>query len=66
VTLVLQLRRRGCKFLEVPDTYYTHLEKRLENCPYDIATDIATLRELRILVDYDSEGFLLQIFTEQM
>jgi 4-hydroxyphenylpyruvate dioxygenase len=64
VGLVRGLRSRGCKFLQVPDEYYTFLEKRLENCPYDIHTDLETLKELRILVDYDEEGFLLQIFTE--
>jgi 4-hydroxyphenylpyruvate dioxygenase len=47
-------------FLEVPDSYYELLRNRVG----DIDEDIATLREQRILVDRDEEGYLLQLFTK--
>ena len=59
VSAVRELRRRGVGFLRVPDSYYESLASRVG----DIDEDLATLRELGILVDRDDEGYLLQIFT---
>ena len=50
----------GIDFLEVPDTYYEALPKRLPQ----LTEDISQLRDLKILADGDSEGYLLQIFTK--
>eukprot|EP00357_Protocruzia_adherens_P022574 CAMPEP_0114995718 /NCGR_PEP_ID=MMETSP0216-20121206/13893_1 /TAXON_ID=223996 /ORGANISM="Protocruzia adherens, Strain Boccale" /LENGTH=380 /DNA_ID=CAMNT_0002359807 /DNA_START=49 /DNA_END=1191 /DNA_ORIENTATION=- len=58
------LRARGVDFLEVPESYYDNLEKRLANSPVKIAEDMAVLRKLKILVDYDDKGYLLQLFTK--
>jgi len=57
------LKKRGCNFLTVPDTYWTTLKKRLAKSPVKIHEDIDTLQKLKILVDYDDNGYLLQIFT---
>jgi len=57
------LKKRGCNFLTVPDTYWTTLQKRLAKSPVKIKEDIEILRKLKILVDYDDNGYLLQIFT---
>ncbi|MFN8549174.1 MAG: 4-hydroxyphenylpyruvate dioxygenase [Candidatus Eisenbacteria bacterium] len=54
-----ELRARGVEFLEVPDSYYEALSERVG----PIAEDIERLREHRILVDRDDEGYLLQLFT---
>jgi len=54
------LRENGVEFLEVPDTYYEVLRERVG----DIDEDIETLRDLRILVDRDDQGYLLQLFTK--
>ena len=54
------LRENGVEFLEVPDTYYEALPSRVG----DIAENIDDIRKLRVLVDRDEEGYLLQLFTK--
>ena len=56
------LKDRGVEFLDVPDTYYEALPKRLPQ----ITEDISQLQALKILADGDSEGYLLQIFTKNV
>jgi|SRR6185369_1150768 len=58
---VRALRASRINFLRTPDTYYDHLEERLGKIADE---DIEVLRELNILVDRDSSGYLLQIFTQ--
>jgi len=58
------LRARGMVFLDIPDSYYERLRKRLASSPVKVTEDIATLQKLKILVDYDDEGYLLQIFSK--
>jgi len=58
------LRARGTDFLNIPDTYYDLLRKRLARSPVQVKEDIDTLQKLKILVDYDDNGYLLQIFTK--
>jgi 4-hydroxyphenylpyruvate dioxygenase len=60
ITTVSQMRARGVEFLEVPDTYYDDLQARVG----DIPEPIELLRQHRILVDRDDEGYLLQLFTK--
>ena len=57
---ITALRANGVDFLDVPDTYYDALEKRVG--PID--EDMAVLKKLKILVDRDGEGYLLQLFTK--
>jgi 4-hydroxyphenylpyruvate dioxygenase len=59
VDTVTKLRALGVEFLKTPDTYYDMLTERVGK----IDEDIEKLRELKILVDRDDEGYLLQIFT---
>ncbi len=59
---VQQLRCNGVGFLGIPDTYYDNLLQRVG--PLD--EDINVLRDLKILVDQDDEGYLLQIFTKPL
>jgi 4-hydroxyphenylpyruvate dioxygenase len=60
IETVSELQRRGVEFLKVPTTYYDELMERVGH----IDEDIASLKELGILVDRDDEGYLLQIFTK--
>ncbi|MBS1772229.1 MAG: 4-hydroxyphenylpyruvate dioxygenase [Bacteroidetes bacterium] len=60
IATVRELRSRGVEFLDTPDTYYEELFSRVGK----IDEDIAPLQELKILVDRDEEGYLLQIFTK--
>jgi 4-hydroxyphenylpyruvate dioxygenase len=62
VASVAALRARGVRFLTVPDTYYVDARERLAGV--DIPWD--ALQKLGILVDRDPDGYLLQIFTENV
>jgi len=64
ITTVRLLKARGVKFLDINDTYYEMLKKRLENSPVEVAEDLAVIQELKILVDFDDKGYLLQLFTK--
>jgi 4-hydroxyphenylpyruvate dioxygenase len=57
---VAAMQRNGVEFLDVPDSYYDALAT-LQDV---IREDISALKELKILVDVESEGYLLQIFTK--
>lgn len=59
IETVTSLRNRGVEFLTIPDTYYEKLPERIGQ----IDEDLKSLQQLRILVDRDDEGYLLQIFT---
>jgi 4-hydroxyphenylpyruvate dioxygenase len=60
IATVRQLKARGIEFLDTPDSYYEDLFNRVGK----IDEDVAPLHELKILVDRDEEGYLLQIFTK--
>lgn len=60
VKTVEALRANGVEFLDTPDTYYDELTARVGK----IDEEIDNLKELKILVDRDDEGYLLQIFTK--
>lgn len=64
ITAVSNMKKRGAEFLVVPDTYYEQLKEKLKSSKVKIIEDMETLRSLRILVDYDDNGYLLQIFTK--
>lgn len=59
---VKNLRSQGIEFLNTPDTYYDLLPKRLPN----LNEDIDALRDQKVLADGDEEGYLLQIFTQNV
>jgi 4-hydroxyphenylpyruvate dioxygenase len=62
VSTVRALRQRGVRFLATPPTYYDDVRHRLAHL--DLPWD--TLAGLGILVDEDKDGYLLQIFTENI
>lgn len=64
ITSVTNLRKRGVEFLSIPSTYYENLKIRLGSSCTKVTEDIDILQKLAILVDYDEEGYLLQIFTK--
>lgn len=64
IETITNLTNRGLEFLKVPDKYYDNLRKRLEHAKISVKEDIDTLQRLKILVDYDDQGYLLQIFTK--
>ncbi|RKO96728.1 hypothetical protein CXG81DRAFT_13801 [Caulochytrium protostelioides] len=66
ITAVTNLRARGVEFLTIPDTYYEQLKQRLAQSKTKIAENMDTLQRLCIQVDFDENGYLLQIFTKPM
>lgn len=66
ITAVSNLSKRGLEFLSVPDTYYHKLKEEMAKCGTVVEEDFNKLRELKILIDYDENGYLLQIFTKPM
>ncbi|CAG8457343.1 4538_t:CDS:2 [Ambispora gerdemannii] len=66
ITTVRHLRARGCEFLSVPATYYESLRERLASSSIKVTEELEVLEELHILIDFDEEGYLLQIFTKPM
>ena len=51
------------KFLVPPATYYKQLRENLANSKCVIKEDLDAIEEQNILIDYDDNGYLLQIFT---
>ncbi|HIB47655.1 MAG TPA: 4-hydroxyphenylpyruvate dioxygenase [Flavobacteriaceae bacterium] len=62
VATVSAMRERGVEFLYVPDTYYDDILERVG----EIDEDISLLKEHGILIDRDEEGYLLQLFTNNV
>jgi 4-hydroxyphenylpyruvate dioxygenase len=60
VRTVEAMRKAGIVFLQTPDAYYDDAFERVG----EIDEDWDAIRRLRILVDRDEEGYLLQIFTK--
>ena len=58
---VAAMRERGVEFLATPGTYYDDIAPLARQ--HGVAEDLDRLRELNILVDFDENGYLLQIFT---
>jgi 4-hydroxyphenylpyruvate dioxygenase len=59
VRTVGELRGRGIRFLQTPESYYDDVPERIGS----VQESLEDLRRLGILVDRDDEGYLLQIFT---
>jgi 4-hydroxyphenylpyruvate dioxygenase len=57
------LRARGAEFLKIPDTYYDNLRERLKSAKIKVVESLDELQKLQILVDYDDQGYLLQVFS---
>jgi len=60
VATVEALQQNGVQFLDTPDSYYDTLQERVGA----IDEPLTDLRRLKILVDRDEEGYLLQIFSK--
>ncbi|KAI0137363.1 4-hydroxyphenylpyruvate dioxygenase [Xylariales sp. AK1849] len=60
------MRARGVEFINVPSTYYDTMRQRLktEKRNWELKEDLETIERLNILIDYDEQGYLLQLFTK--
>jgi len=59
---ITKLREGGVEFLDTPDAYYEDLSDRVK----EVDEDLKILQDLKILVDKDEEGYLLQLFTKPL
>ncbi|KAK1639549.1 4-hydroxyphenylpyruvate dioxygenase [Colletotrichum phormii] len=68
ITTVSAMRARGVEFINVPSTYYDTIRHRLktEKRNWELKEDLATIEALNILIDYDEQGYLLQLFTKPL
>ena len=61
---IANLRQRGVEFIEVPDIYYRSMREKLKNAGRHLEEDMDALQALNILIDFESGGYLLQLFTK--
>ncbi|KAJ2645337.1 hypothetical protein GGH99_008301 [Coemansia sp. RSA 1285] len=66
IAAVGNMLKRGAEFLQTPKAYYDDLRERLSHSRVTITEDIDMLEKLHILVDFDDQGYLLQIFTKPL
>ncbi|XP_005992305.1 4-hydroxyphenylpyruvate dioxygenase [Latimeria chalumnae] len=64
IQAIVNLKARGMEFLIAPDSYYDQLREKLKTAKIKVKEDLKKLQELKILVDFDDKGYLLQIFTK--
>ncbi len=62
VATVSRIQERGIEFLNTPESYYEELPKRVGG----LSERMDDLKRLRILVDRDDKGYMLQIFTKPL
>lgn len=63
---VESMKERGVEFIEIPQIYYRDLARRLQDHRCEIEENMMTLKKLGILVDFDEDGYLLQLFTKPL
>ena len=70
ISTVRNLKDRGVQFIDVPSTYYDAMRVRLKAGERDrdwrLKENLEELERLRILIDFDEGGYLLQIFTKPL
>lgn len=64
LSVVSSLTKRGIQFLSFPDSYYEMVEDKMKEHKVHLKVDIESIKKHKILIDFDENGFLLQIFTK--
>lgn len=64
ISAVKRMKQRGAEFITVPESYYESLRKRLEQSNLKIEENFEAIKQLNLLIDFDENGYLLQIFTK--
>ncbi|WP_199441307.1 4-hydroxyphenylpyruvate dioxygenase [Umezawaea beigongshangensis] len=62
ISTITAMRAAGVEFLDTPDSYYDDPELRARIG--QVRVPIEVLKEHRVLVDRDEDGYLLQVFTK--
>lgn len=68
ITSVTNLKRRGVEFISIPPAYYTAMRERLGKggLKFKLEEDFKEIERLGILIDFDENGYLLQLFTRPL
>ncbi|KAK9320855.1 Glyoxalase/Bleomycin resistance protein/Dihydroxybiphenyl dioxygenase [Lipomyces orientalis] len=66
IETVTNMKARGVEFISVPPTYYERMRCRLSKSTVKFKEDFTTLEKLNILIDFDENGYLLQLFTKPL
>ena len=66
VQTVRVLRQRGCNVLPVPQEYYEDLRDKLDQSKLDLSVSVDVMQELDMVIDFDDNGYILQIFTRPL
>ncbi|XP_026327167.1 4-hydroxyphenylpyruvate dioxygenase-like [Hyposmocoma kahamanoa] len=64
IAAIENLRARGVEFLSIPSKYYTIIREQLSHSKVRVAESMDLLEKMNILIDFDDNGYLLQIFTK--
>ena len=64
IKTITLLRQRGVEFLDIPPSYYKNLRENLKKAKITVKEDLDVIEKLKILVDFDDQGYLLQLFTK--
>ncbi|KAK9235415.1 Glyoxalase/Bleomycin resistance protein/Dihydroxybiphenyl dioxygenase [Lipomyces kononenkoae] len=66
IETITNLKARGVEFIAIPPTYYEQMRLRLSRSSLKLKEDFAVLERLNILIDFDENGYLLQLFTKPL
>ncbi|KAJ6656594.1 hypothetical protein lerEdw1_003481 [Lerista edwardsae] len=66
IASVTNLKERGMEFMVVPPAYFQQLRQKLKSAKIKVKENLDKLEELKIMVDFDEKGYLLQIFTKPL
>lgn len=64
ISAVKSMKQRGAEFITVPESYYEALQSRLDQSNLEIEESFDAIKQLNLLIDFDENGYLLQIFTK--
>ena len=65
INTIKKMKENGAEFIEIPDSYYDNLEKKLKQHKHPkIKESLKLIKKYGILVDFDENGYLLQLFTK--
>ena len=64
ISTIADLQERDIKFLDIPSTYYEDIPARGEKGGFKVTEDLSILEKHKLLIDGDTDGYLLQIFSD--
>lgn len=67
LSAVSEMKKHGVQFINVPNSYYENLKKRMKASKHPkFEESFERIKKLGILIDYDENGYLLQLFTKPL